>query len=77
MAEKITIYYDEEGDNLDLFIGPLTDAQYDEIEEDLFVRLDDETKRVVGFMLMNFTKRFKQQHKAEIPLAVEFVESEG
>lgn len=64
----MTLYYDDDGDVLDMFIGKPRKAFYREIKDDVFVRIDSKTKKIVGFMVINFRKRFRKTEKAEIPV---------
>lgn len=56
MAEKMMFSYDKDGDVLDISIGKPQKAISREIEDDFFVRLDPDTKRIVGFSILNFEK---------------------
>jgi len=71
MAEKMIFAYDREGDILDISIGKPKPALSREIADDFFVRMDIERK-IVGFMLLNFEKRFKHKSEEKIPLEAEF-----
>ncbi|MBI4153897.1 DUF2283 domain-containing protein [Candidatus Woesearchaeota archaeon] len=50
-------HYDPEGDILDVNIGKPKAAISREIDDDFFVRIDKNAKKVVGFMVMNFGKK--------------------
>ncbi|MBI2583367.1 MAG: DUF2283 domain-containing protein, partial [Candidatus Aenigmarchaeota archaeon] len=58
MGEGLNFGYDKDGDILDISIGKPKPAVSKEIAEDVFARLDPKTKKIVGFMIMNFEKRF-------------------
>ena len=73
MAQTLRFAYDKEGDILDIAIGHPRRAMAREIEDDVFVRLDSKTKKVVGFSILNFTKWFKDLDDARlIPIAASF-----
>ncbi len=71
MEKGLTFYYDEEGDILDVAIGEPQPAKSVEIKEDIFLRMNNDT--VVGFMVMNFKKRFStKEHKGFLPIECSF-----
>lgn len=73
MDKKLMFSFDKEGDVLDISIGKPRKAISEEIKEDVFVRKDSKTKEIVGFMILNFEKRFKKLGKVEeIPLKAAF-----
>lgn len=65
-------HYDAEGDILDVSIGAPRPAVSKEIDDDVFVRLDKKTHKVVGFMIMNFEKRSKLGKERKIPVLAQF-----
>ena len=71
MAQEMIFSYDKEGDVLDLTLGKPVTAISKEITEDFFVRMDA-TGKIVGFMVLNFEKRFKNKAEEKIPLEAEF-----
>jgi len=71
MAEKMIFSYDKEGDVLDISLGKPQKALSKEIADDLFIRTDTKGK-IVGFMMLNFEKRFKHKSEEKIPLEAEF-----
>jgi uncharacterized protein YuzE len=58
MAEKITFYYDEEVDMLEVSFQPPQETIADECERDVFVHYSTKTDTVVSVTILNFTKRF-------------------
>lgn len=69
MEQGLTFFYDKEGDVLDMSIGEPREAVSEEISEDFFVRKDPKTDEIVGFMVLNFEKRFqKLGEKETVPL---------
>ena len=63
MAEKITFYYDEEADMLEISFQPHQETIADECERDIFVHYSTETNTVVSVTILNFTKRFANIRK--------------
>lgn len=73
MEEKLNFYFDKEGDVLDISVGEPKKAISEEISEDFFVRKDMKTNKIVGFMILNFEKRFSKLGKKEsIPIKAVF-----
>lgn len=57
MKSSLDIYYDEEGDFLEIFIGEPTKATAEEIEEGIFIRRDNQTNEIKSIGILNFKKR--------------------
>jgi len=73
MEKRLRFAYDKEGDILDISIGKPKKAISEEVKEDIFIRRDSETQEIVGFMILNFEKRFGKSLKSiEIPLSAQF-----
>ena len=71
MAKSVAVYYDPEGDILDVFIGKTQKgAIYEELTDDFLIRKDRRTGQVTGFMMMNFMHRLAE--KGNIKSPVEF-----
>lgn len=73
MEKGIKIYFDKEADVLYFSRGePRSDAISREIGDDIIVRLEPKTNRVLGFTVLNFTRRFeKLSLTQEIPIEAE------
>ncbi len=69
MAEVTTIFYDREGDVLYLTIGDPTEAVSREMGDDVLVRVQPETEKIVGLTILNFASRFSNLAQ-EQPLPV-------
>jgi uncharacterized protein YuzE len=65
MEGKINFFFDEEGDVLDITIGKPKKAVAKELKNDIAIRCDLETGEIVGIVILNFKKRFKQKKKPE------------
>jgi len=69
-------WFDKEGDVLDISIGKPKKAVSKELGEDVVARIDPKNKEVVGFTILNFTKRFeklKNAKKINMPLKAKIV----
>ncbi len=51
------IHWDAEGDLLEIRFSKPTPAYYEEMGEDIFKRIEEETGKVVGYALFNVKKR--------------------
>ncbi len=68
---KIRFYFDKEGDTLDITIGAPKKAISEELEDDIIAHRDAKTKKIVGFTILGFTKRFKktkEPNEIDLPL---------
>lgn len=72
--KQLNIGYDRESDVLDIAIGHSKPAITVEVGDDVFVRVNEKTKEVLGFMILNFQKQFQPKHKTstKIPVAGTF-----
>ena len=62
---EIKTRYDQISDILYGYIGKPRRAYGEDIGDDVIIDFDSKTKKVVGFMILNF--RHRKQHIAEIP----------
>jgi len=75
---KIDVWFDQEGDLLEVTIGKPRKGFFKPIEgEDAFVRVDARTGRIIGFTILNFTKKFRKSnnHHLKIPLPLKKIKS--
>ncbi len=73
MAGKLSLFFDKEADVLYISIGKPKAALTREAGDDILIRLDSKTKKVVGCTILNFSKRFGPGGKTQfIPLLGEF-----
>ncbi len=63
------MFYDREGDVLYLTIGDPTEAVSREMGDDVLVRVQPETEKIVGLTILNFASRFSNLAR-EQPLPV-------
>lgn len=67
MDRRVAISYDKEADVMYLSFEDAT-AEAEEIEEGVFARYDHKTKKLVGFTVTNFSKKFtKKPREVSIP----------
>lgn len=73
MEKELKFFYDNEGDVLDISVGEPTNAVSEEIDDDVFIRVDNTTKEIVGFSILNFTSWFKDlRSEKKIPITARF-----
>lgn len=84
MEKKLKFFFDKQGDVLDISIGEPKGAISKEIDNDIVMRLDPKTNKIVGFTILNFEKRFDHLNKSEtLPITATFaqidkaIEAEG
>ena len=65
---KMKIWYDREGDYLELTMS-LKKGHFKDVGNDIWERVDDKG-HIIGFAIANFTKRLSK-HREEIELPVE------
>ncbi len=68
------LYYDEEGDYLEIFIEGKSPTYGEEIDNDITLFKSEISKEVVGIGILNFKKRTKslQKIKLDLPFEVNF-----
>jgi len=67
MERKISIAYDKEADVMYLSFADVK-AEAEEVEEGVFARYNPKTKELIGFTVVNFSKRFaKEPREIAIP----------
>jgi len=69
MAKRLTFFFDREADILYLSVGKSRPALSKEVGDDILVRLDPKSHRVIGCTILNLTKRFGKMKEAE-PLPI-------
>lgn len=68
------LYYDEEGDFLEISIDKPTKSYAEEVKPGIFLRFDEKTEEVRSVGIFNFKKRAKdlKDIKLELPIEVNF-----
>lgn len=74
MKGPMEVYYDEEGDFLEIAIGETTKCYSEEVEPGVFLRIDEKTKEVKSVGILSFKKRSKdlKDIKLNLPIEVNF-----
>ncbi len=73
MAQTLRFSYDKDGDILEISLGKPRAAISREVGDDVFIRFDPKTKKIVGFSILNFTKYFKDLHATRlVPVTANF-----
>ena len=71
MKGPMNVYYDEEGDFLEISIGKPTKCYAEEVEPGTFLRIDEKTKEVKSIGIVSFKKRSKDMKDIKIDLPIE------
>lgn len=66
--ENLNIYYDEEGDFLEITNGDISNCYFDNFGNGIFQIIDKETKEVKGIAIHSFKKRSKEVDDIRINL---------
>ncbi len=74
MKGKMRVYYDEEGDFLEISVGKPSKCYASEIQPGVFIRIDEKSEEVKSIGILGFKKRAKdlKDVKLEIPIEVSF-----
>jgi len=67
MEKTIMFFYDKDNDIMDISFGKPKVAISEEVDEDIVVRIDPNSREIVGFTIINFVnvflKRFATKEK--------------
>ena len=66
MKQSLKLWYDKEGDYLELTLQKSSDTYFNEIKKDFAQIIDTKTKKIVGYAVFNFMKR--KNKTLEFPL---------
>ncbi len=74
MKGPMNVYYDEEGDFLEISIGNPTKCYAEEVQSGIFLRKDERTNEVKSIGIVSFKKRSKDMKdiKLDLPIEVNF-----
>ncbi|MDE0043380.1 MAG: DUF2283 domain-containing protein [Candidatus Poribacteria bacterium] len=71
--DGMKIFYDQEADVLYVTRGKPEYTDYVEHSDDVILRLDPESKRLVGFTIIDFSQHFaKQESDIALPFGIDF-----
>lgn len=68
MKQKMHVYYDKEGDYLEIRFGEPTESTYEKIGPDTFARIDRKTKKIKGYAVYNVEKSSGASIDIQIPI---------
>jgi hypothetical protein len=72
MKEEMNIYYDEEGDFLEITTGDITNSYFDNLGNGLFRVIDKTTKEIKGIAIFSFKARTKNLDEIKLSLPFKF-----
>lgn len=73
MENKMNLYYDEEGDFLEITTGNISNCYFNNLGNGVFEIIDKSDKKTKGIAIFNFKKRTKdlEEIKLSLPLKLE------
>ena len=69
--EPLRVWFDPEGDLLEVELGKPKKGFFKDMGEDIFLRVDMKGN-VLGFAILNATKRMKKLREVELPIRAYF-----
>jgi len=69
--ESLRVWFDPEGDLLEVEVGKPRKGFFRDIGDDVFLRVDMKGN-VLGFAILNATKRMKKVREVELPIKASF-----
>jgi len=72
MENKMNIYYDEEGDYLEITSGDISNCYFDNIGNGIFRIVDKKTDEVMGIAIFSFKIRTKSLEEIKLSLPFKF-----
>lgn len=75
MKSKLDLYYDEEGDFLEIAVGSSRNGYFQNLGNGVFKRVDKKTKEITGIAIHGFRKRTAglKQLKVSLPIRVQLL----
>ena len=70
MKGNMDIYYDEEGDFLEINIGGYRKGYFRDIGEGVAERIDEKTGKIVGIAILGFKERTKKLDTIKVSLPI-------
>lgn len=68
MENGMSIYYDEEGDYLELASGDISNCYFDNLGKGIFEIVDKETSKIKGVAIFSFKSRTKDLKEVKVSL---------
>ena len=69
--ESLRVWFDPEGDLLEVELGKPRKGFFRDVGDDVFLRVDMKGN-VIGFAILNATKRMKKVREVELPIKASF-----
>jgi len=69
--EPLRVWFDPEGDLLEVELGKPKKGFFKDMGDDVFLRVDMK-RNVLGFAILNSTKRMKKLREVELPIKASF-----
>lgn len=66
--KKMSIWYDEEGDYLEITLKRSPDTYFKEVKKGFFEIIDLKTHELVGYAIFDFTSRKEKSIDIQLPL---------
>ncbi|MBS3139043.1 DUF2283 domain-containing protein [Candidatus Woesearchaeota archaeon] len=75
MKGELYVYYDEEGDFLELNIGNYTEGYFRDVGEGVSERIDEKTGKVTGIAILGFKERTRGMSdvRVKLPFKLELI----
>ena len=70
--QKMSIWYNEEGDYLEINLKKSKDTYFNEVQKDYAEIIDKKTNKIIGYAVFNFTKKRNKPLELEIPFSKVF-----
>ena len=70
MSNELNLYYDEEGDFLELNTGDYSEGHFKNLGDGIFERIDKKTNKVTGIAIHGFKKRTQGLKDVKLSLPV-------
>ena len=70
MKGQMQLYYDEEGDFLEINIAEFSEGFFRDVGDGISERVDEKTGKVTGVAVLGFKKRTEQKEEVKINLPV-------
>lgn len=69
--ESLRVWFDPEGDLLEVGLGKPKKGFFKDVDDDIFVKVDDKGN-VLGFAILNVTKRMEKVREVKLPVRASF-----
>lgn len=73
MKGRTQLYYDKEGDFLEINFGSFTKGYFADSGNGIFKRIDEKTNKVTGIAVVGFMKRAVKLERITLPVKLEIV----